>query len=279
MREGTRRRVLELAAGGSLPLSRFGRAVRDELQPLFAAGVLTIVRAGGGEAVRVENPDALAAFIATHFPEADATGSPSRASAARRMRNTKQAGPRETALLLLRAWRPLMCTFDDQPCDAVALTRAFGAVALVLAPGRRLVLRGTVALIENMECFLHAERMGLTADAALYTAGRLSAMVLNDLAGDACRPCRFVHAPDYDPVGLGEFLRYKRVLGDRVTLHIPVNLRALLHAYGKRALLQGRNAALMQTLRRTAPPELHDILTWMDESNAGLEQEVLIGMR
>ncbi len=278
MHEATRRRLHELAACGSLPLSAFGRAVREDLQSLFAGGIISIVRSGSGEAVQVQNQTALDHFIVTHFPECVTAGDlPARAKAVRGMRNSKQARGQGAALLLLRALRPVDCRLDGLPCNLLALTRSCGAAALVIHPGKPLVMSGTLALIENQECFLHAERMNIDVDAVLYTAGRLAGVILDALAGEGMRDCRYLHCPDYDPVGLGEYLRYKTVLGDRLSLYSPPDLRELLRTYGKPSLLQGRNGVLMQVLRRTAPPELHRILTWMDEANAGLEQEILIG--
>ncbi len=277
MHEATRRRLLELAACGSLPLSAFGRAVREDLQSLFAAGIVRRVRSGGGEAVQVQNKTALDDFMVTHFPDSDAAGDlPARAKAVRGMRNSKQARGREAAILLLRALKPVDCRLDGRPCNLLALTRTCGAAALVIHPGKALAMHGTMALIENQECFLHAERMHIDVDIVMYTAGRLAGIILDALAGEGMQECRYLHCPDYDPVGLGEYTRYKAVLGNRLSLYSPPDLRELLRTYGKPSLLQGRNGILMQSLRRGAPPELHRILTWMDEANAGLEQEILI---
>jgi hypothetical protein len=280
MLESTRRNVLALAEQGSLRLSAIGRPALREMQSLFDSGVVAIVRSGAGQALQVQNEDALEAFVRAHFPQNGVVADlPARATALRTMRNTKQARTKESAMLLLRALRPLHCVLDGKVLDAFLLTQSCGAVALVLDGKRFWEMQGQIALIENMECFLHAERMRLDVDAVIYTAGRLSGIALDYLADRNLVGCSYLHCPDYDPVGLAEYVRYRSRLHDRIQLYVPENLRDLLQAYGKPALLQGRNGQIMQALRREANADVRDILQMLDEANAGLEQEILIQQR
>lgn len=280
MNEATRRCLLILGDKERLPLSSLGRRVRRDIEPLIAAGVLKIIRSGAGEAVLVQNTVALDQFMQTHFPENQLSDNlPARAKAVRGIRNSKQAKKREDTIMILRALRPFECRINDQPLDLTALTKQCGAAALVLKQNSRLEMYGKIGLIENQECFLHAKRMQIDVDAVIYTAGRLSGIALQHLSAESMSGCTYMHCPDYDPVGLTEYMRYKSILKDRVSLFVPDDLRQLLKKYGKQALLQGRNGQMMQLLRKTAPPELRNILQWMDEANAGLEQEVLIGLR
>jgi len=192
------------------------------------------------------------------------------------MRNTKQARIKENTILMMRALRPARCEVDGSVIDIFALTQSYGVVAVVLDGKGRLQMQGQIALIENLECFLHAERMPLDVDAVIYTAGRLSGIALDTFASNAMQGCAYLHCPDYDPVGLAEYVRYRKRLGDRIQLYVPENLRALLQTYGKPGLLQGRNGKIMQVLRREGGAGIDQIVQWMDEANAGLEQEILI---
>ena len=278
MNEATRRCLLTLGDKERLPLSSFGRTVRRDIEPLLSAGVLKIIRSGAGEAILVQNATALDQFMRTHFPENELPDNlPARAKAIRGMRNSKQAAKREDTIMILRALRTVECRVNSQQLDLAAITKQCGAAALVLKQNSRLEMCGKIGLIENQECFLHAERMQIDVDAVIYTAGRLSGITLQHLSAESMSRCNYLHCPDYDPVGLTEYMRYKAILKDGVTLFVPADLRRLLKKFGKQALLQGRNGQMMQLLRKTAPPELRNILHWMDEANAGLEQEVLIG--
>ena len=277
MLESTRRNVLALAEQGSLRLSAIGRPALREMQSLFDSGVVAIVRSGAGQAIQVQNENALEAFVRAHFPQNEVVADlPVRATALRMMRNTKQARRKESAMLLLRALRPLRCALDGKALDVFSLTQSCGAVAVVLDGKRCWEMQGQIALIENMECFLHAERMRLDVDAVIYTAGRLSGLALDYLASSDLQNCAYLHCPDYDPVGLAEYVRYRKRLHDRILLYVPEHLRELLQTYGKPVLLQGRNGQIMQTLRREASADIRDILQMLDEANAGLEQEILI---
>jgi len=277
MHESTRRCLLTLKQKGKVPLSAFGRPAIREMQPLLDGGVLGVIRSGAGRALQVNNAKALQNFIQIHFPEKPTSKErPARAQALRTMRNTKQAKSTEASVLLLRALRPILCTINDAPFDIFELTRKCGTVGILLDGERRLLMNGNIALVENQECFLHAERMNLNVDAVIYTAGRLSGIALQFLAGTSMQGCTYLHCPDYDPVGLNEYLRYHKHLHKRIRLHIPDNLRELLFQYGKPTLLEGRNSQIMQTLRRESHADISEILQWMDEANAGLEQEILI---
>ena len=277
MHESTRRNLLGLAEQGRLRLSAIGRPALREMQPLFDSGVIAIVRSGSGQALQVQHANALETFMRVHFPQDEAVADlPARANALRTMRNTKQARTKESAMLLLRALRPLHCVLDGKGLDVFSLTQSCGAVAVVLDGKRFWEMQGQIALIENMECFLHAERMQLGVDAVIYTAGRLSGIALDYLGSGNLHDCSYLHCPDYDPVGLAEYVRYRARLRDRIQLYVPENLRELLQTYGKSALLQGRNGQIMQTLRREANADMKAILQMLDEANAGLEQEILI---
>ena len=277
MHESTRRNLLGLAEQGRLRLSAIGRPALREMQPLFDSGVIAIVRSGSGQALQVQHANALETFMRVHFPQDEAVADlPARANALRTMRNTKQARTKESAMLLLRALRPLHCVLDGKGLDVFSLTQSCGAVAVVLDGKRFWEMQGQIALIENMECFLHAERMQLGVDAVIYTAGRLSGIALDYLGSGNLHDCSYLHCPDYDPVGLAEYVRYRTRLRDRIQLYVPENLRELLQTYGKSALLQGRNGQIMQTLRREANADMKAILQMLDEANAGLEQEILI---
>jgi hypothetical protein len=113
------------------------------------------------------------------------------------------------------------------------------------------------------------------ADVALYASGRLSELALQWLGSPELSQCRFIHCGDYDPVGLDEFLRLKRIVGDRARLHIPANLREFVATYGRPELLCD-SAAVLKRLRASIDPDVHSVIEILDETGCGLEQEVLL---
>lgn len=270
------RLLQRLAQEGRAPRSQFSaRSLRD-LQSLFDSGAICQARSGGGLVVEVKDAATLTAFYRKRYPSGDeAVAGPPRARAVGMLRNAKRVGRTNIEPVLVRAMGPAVCTRDGVPCDLRAVTVQTGAACLILETGRFWTLAGHVAIVENLECFLHFEKMGVSADVALYASGRLSELVLRWLGSPELSQCRFIHCGDYDPVGLDEFLRLKTVVGDRAKLHIPENLKDLIATYGRPELIRD-SASLLRRLRAAADPDVVAVVRMLDETGCGLEQEVLL---
>jgi hypothetical protein len=130
--------------------------------------------------------------------------------------------------------------------------------------------------VENPAAFIHFERANIPADLAIYGGGRASSGLLEWLAKNNDAAFHLIHLPDYDPVGLSEFIRLRGRLGSRVSLHLPKDLRKYFERYSNPALLQPpRSRVLLGKLRASANPEVREVLHLIEEFNAGLEQECL----
>lgn len=266
----------ELAAGDTVPDSRLSTRARERLTALFDAGVLLTERRGAGRVVRAQNTSAVAALRERLFPGSD-TGpvATPRAAAVAALRDAKRAARAEASVVLLRATGPASAWIGGQTLDVPAMTRQLGAVAVVLDAGRALRIESPLAIVENLECFLHAEQLGTGAPLALYAGGRLPGPVLDWLASDAMRRADLIHCGDYDPVGLDEFLRLHAARDGRARLHVPPDLEKLFQRYGKPALLS-RNQSLMPRLRACTIPAVSDVVRLMHDHGCGLEQEALL---
>src|ERR1035441_8809860 len=80
-------------------------------------------------------------------------------------------------------------------------------------------LQGACALIENLGVFHSFERLGLEPLLAIWTSDKSSNRFIDWLAANVKNGLRVLHLPDYDPVGLTEFLRHHERLGEAVTLY------------------------------------------------------------
>jgi hypothetical protein len=270
------RLLRRLLADGSIPRTQCSARARTALQSLFDAGTLRQARKGGGLIIEVIAPGAVADFYRTRYPAADTPlAGPPRALAAARLRNAKRMARTDREPVLLRAFRPLGCTDGQNRCDLQVPTDQTGAACLVLARDRPWSLEGAIAIVENLECFLHFEALGVAADAALYASGRLSTLALTWLGSAAMARCRFLHCGDYDPVGLDEFLRLEQRVGARVTLHLPDNLEHLIRTYGRPELLRD-SAAILARLRAAPHPQVQRVVRMLDDTGCGLEQELLL---
>ena len=261
---------------GRVPRSQVSERSLRDLRSLFDAGALSQARSGGGLVVEVRAPETLATFYRKRYPsDGKAVGGPPRARAVGLLRNAKRVGRTDMEPVLVRAMEHVVCGRDGVSCDLRAATVQTGAACLVLEAERFWSLATDVAIVENLECFLHFETMRVHATVAVYAAGRLSELVLQWLGSPELAPCRFVHCGDYDPVGLDEFLRLKAVVGARVHLHVPANLRELVATYGRPELLRD-SEAILRRLRGSPDPDVRRVVEILDETGCGMDQEALL---
>jgi hypothetical protein len=270
------RLLQRLAQEGRVPRSQFSaRSLRD-LQSLFDSGALRQARSGGGLVVEVKDAETLSAFYRKRYPsEGKEIAGPPRARAVGMLRNAKRVGRTNMEPVLVRALSSAVCSRNGVQSDLQAATNQTGAACLILETGRFWTLAGHVAIVENLECFLHFEQMGVPADLALYAAGRLSDLAFEWIGSPELSQCRFIHCGDYDPVGLDEFLRLKATVGDRARLHVPDNLHDLVAKYGRPDLLRDSQAVLKR-LRGGSDPDVATVVRMLDETGYGLEQEALL---
>jgi hypothetical protein len=270
------RLLRRLMADGHIPRSQLsGRSLR-ELGSLFDAGVLAQARSGGGLVVDVRDPPTLAAFYKKRYPAGDRTmEGPPRALAVGMLRNAKRADRTDLEPVLIRAFAAAEATRGGERINLLAETVRSGCCCVTLEPGRYWALSGVLAIVENLECFLHFERMNVAADVALYAKGRLSRLAFQWLGSPELAACRFIHCGDYDPVGLDEFLRLKNAVGDRASLHVPPDLARLVREHGRPGLLAD-SAAVLGRLRLSGDPDVRTVVQILDETGCGLEQEALL---
>ncbi|MEZ4806269.1 MAG: DUF2220 family protein [Flavobacteriales bacterium] len=262
---------------GSWPVSRCGVAFRAYIQPLLDTQVITVRRAAGGRQLFVRNSEALSNFIQSEFPNAIIEQDmPSRIKGVARLRNSKTLANDTPEIVCVRSWNEEALRKDGQPCMAASATAAHGAFSFMLGSGSTYTLHGTHALVENPAAFASFERFGVNTDVVVYGQGRCSNRLLSWL-DTMTDEFQLLHLPDYDPVGLSEFERLRRQLGNRVELYVPENIDVLFERYSNRELLmKGNSQSMLSTLRTTSSMSVRVIVELIDKHNAGLEQEALL---
>jgi len=226
--------------------------------------------------VEVRGEETVKRYRDVRFPRAEVLPDvPPRARSVGLYRDSKRAAQTSAEPVLLRAFSPAEASDGCVVVDIAEMTQLTGAACLLVGRGPVWRLAERVAVVENLECFLHFERLGATADVALYAGGRLSERVLDWLACGEMRDCRYVHCGDYDPVGLSEFVRLSKRVGDRVQLFLPPDLEHLLRTYGKRKLLEA-SAPVLANLRACGVEAVMRTVALLDETGCGLEQEALL---
>ena len=272
-----------LISEGRVPRSSLsGRALR-ELQPLFAGGALTEEVAGRGTLVVVQRPDILLQWAHRCFPafagiweqEVDSE----RARSVLLRRDSKAGGAAAGMTVLhLRARGAASVTRDGRDFPVARLTENHGVAACLIHSGTRLELDAPAVLIENLACFLEFETIVPSAGIAMNSAGRVSEALLHCLAHSSLQG-PLLHLPDYDPVGLADYLRLRAVLQDRVQLYVPADIESRFATFGNKTLIaRPRNRALLEKLGSTdwPCPESARVFRLIRESGSGLEQECLL---
>jgi len=286
-------RVLRvLLAQGTVPRSKLGQRVFEDLAGLVESGVLAVVRKGAGQRIEVIDPAALAAFAKRHFPttlEDPENDQPiSRSLAVQLWRNAKRGGDAGGEPVLVRGFGLTTLRRGTEFLPVAELTRKAGLATFLLKEGEEYWapavgtdtevnpgLGATVAVVENLEAFLRCEALPIEMDMAVYAGGRLSGRVLKWLGSPAFASCLLLHCGDYDPVGLDEYLKLKSTCPNRVRLLMPENLEQMIRDFGNSGLL-ARSAGVLARIRETDDPDVRRVVGWLDQYGRGLEQEIFL---
>lgn len=280
----TFRRLLEEKKLANSQLSSGDRA---SLEPLFAGGILLKTKLGRGEVIVLEKEPEFRAWLASKFPSFAGgwkiRDDDLRAKAVAFRRDSKASGEGVVnGVLQLRGFtgRPLKVTYNEQEFPVSEMTERFGVASCILSDETRFEFTGQVVLVENLECFLRAEAIVRNAACGIHSSGRVSDRLIFCLKRSSFRPSPLLHLPDYDPVGLSDYLRLRAELGDEVKLWIPETLESKFRAFGNHALISSkpRNRELLVSLSATAWPceESRRVFTLIKETGMGLEQESLL---
>lgn len=279
MSKGLASTLRVLIEHGHIARSTLSVRQRKSLDSLFDTGVLEERRQGAGWRVEVVNPEAVQKFARQQFPSGLSFDTLSnnlpRATSVRRRRNAKLAARADGEIVHLRGLSGTELT-GPGTLPIGLHTTAYGIASVVLTDEAHWGYTGTMALVENLEAFLHFEQLGVDAPVACYSGGRLSRRVLAWLASPAMEGAMYLHCGDYDPVGVQEYLRIKEACPGRTALYAPSNLETLVCQYGRKALVRD-NSSVFNHLRDSADPAVQRIVDIMERTGMGLEQEVLLG--
>lgn len=278
----------QLAAKLRITRSQVSASGMKTLTPLLTGGILEIARSGAGEVVLVRDDEVFRTWLRKHYPlydgQATAPSGASRANAVALRKDSKSTG-KEVAqgVLHLRALGSpdLMVRLDGREIQVRALTSRHGiAACLIGADSVMEVGHARVVLIENLECFLLAETLLTGPWLVLNSAGRIPDRLIACLGRSRLGEDRLLHCPDYDPVGLSDYLRLRAKLGDRVMLYVPEDLEMRFERFGNRKLIteKPRNRALLEQLGTVTWPcsKSQRVFNLIRKSGAGLEQESLL---
>lgn len=266
-----------LLQDGMLPKSVCSQALIRALSPLFDTDVVRWNKAGGGQRLVVANQTGYERWFFQHFPKVELSDMySSQVKAVAQFRNAKALPSNLPEIVCLRSTHDGVLLRDGTVVETTQATKQHGLFAFTLTDHTQFSLRGKCALIENLAVFHSFEKLGLEPTLAIWTGGVSSRRFINWLAGSIPNDLRVSHLPDYDPVGLSEFLRHHEQLGDVVTLFLPKELPILFRQHCNTSLLMDeKNQRTLMQLRKSQHPAVQQVVALMDEFNGGLEHEAI----
>lgn len=268
-------RLLEM---GNLPRSQCGALFVRSLKPLFEASVVRWEKAAGGQRLVVVNQAGYQRWFSQNFPDGKLPKDIqlSRIRGVAQFRKSKALRSNLPVIVCVKSTQDGVLMKNGLPVETTLATKDHGIFAFQLKNPTDYSLTGKCVLIENLAVFQLFERLKLNASCAIWTGGISSNRFLNWLSSNAQNGLRVLHLPDYDPVGLKEFLRCHKRLGDCVSLHIPENLSSLFEDHSNLSILADtKNQHVLLQLRKCENAVVQRIVSLIDKHNGGLEHEAL----
>ena len=232
----------------------------------------------------MNKPEYLQQFIEKHFPEGvenTARTNMTRSESTRTFRNSKKRSRRTALPVFIRGFgeSTLMYRNTGHTLNTARQTELFSVTSIMLMEDEPFPeYTGNIATVENLEVFTAFQRLNPKNTIAVYTGGRIHRLLLKWLSSPETSKARVIHYGDYDPAGLGDYLRIRSAREGATELFIPPDLNALVKKYGSETLLE-KSAHLIPRLHETDDEAVKKVLEIILRNNSALEQEVLISMK
>ncbi len=270
-----------------LSLSQLTVAQRTALADFASrTGALQQQRQGRGSVFRVLNRAVIEQHLSDLGSNAEPdAGLPQRAMNIARQRSTK-AGQHRHALtyLLAKGVNGAIWTRQDGvELDLHQHTRRYGAGVITLGESENdnWVTEGTLWLVENQAVFDRLDWLPDQQPATIvWYRGQLQNSIIDWLATRP-RAAGVIIFPDYDGVGLQNYLRLKQALQQQLRLWLMPGWQQKLQAFGNNQLWQNSAAEFAAAAREITKqqgfdePEMMALLQAMQTSGLALEQEAI----
>ncbi|OQX14753.1 MAG: hypothetical protein BWK73_08610 [Thiothrix lacustris] len=254
---------------------------------LQQAGIICKRRKGGGNQFLLEHPESLSAFIEQTYPEGlfaeEDDDRLSRIQGVMQSRDSKTRKQLDFAFLNTRG--TVTVKLAGQTHELAVLTNANTSLCLKISASQQCELLtpcSIIVTVENPTAFVELEQMFEQPwNLAVYTAGKMSDILLLQLQCWHQQNHKLVHFGDYDYVGLLEFARIL-CFAPQAYLYYPAMLEKLLQQYGNTELLRkqvGQHKILLETVRQLpeslGKQQLIEVHQLLQATAKGLEQEGL----
>ena len=278
--------LLEKGSISASSISRGSHETKAQFKRLSAAGIINKQRSGGGNRYQLLHPNSFQAFADSQFPSG--LVKPSENYSNRTFGVLTRADSKTTAklgfdLVTLRGNSELCVNhtkYQLNNSDDVFLSLKISDASLITIAKAKC----RIVTIENPTVFAELNKItDLKWDIAVYTAGKMSSLLINQLQQWYEAGHQLVHFGDYDYVGL---LEYARILDlcPEAELHVPNYLDKKFIARFGNSELHEKQITQHETLltKLEILPEsdqkqsLIEIYKLLQSTAKGLEQEAFL---
>ena len=279
--------LLEKGSVSASSVDRGSPEIKQQFARLDNAGIVKKQRSGGGNCYRLLHPDKLQSFIDADFPSGlirpEDSDSANRTFGVLTRGNSKTVSTLGFDIMMIRGNAELMVNQQRHLLDNS--DSAF--LSLKISKEQKITLltaNSRIVTIENPTVFTELNKIAdLQWDIAIYTAGKMSTLLLDQLQLWQEAGHTLIHFGDYDYVGL---LEYARILQrcPLADIYFPTRLtHQFIEKYGTPELHQKQIAQhesllkKLETLPASAQKKnLIGIHKLLQSTSQGLEQEAFL---
>jgi hypothetical protein len=255
----------------SIPHSKWPKREIEFLERQVMLGSLRVEELPNGRRILIENLERLKMEVASKFPTFG-TGNRAytRHEAVLAVRDAHLSSATYPALGIRRLRKSGKIHFEETEINLMQGTRSY--LNLVENELASWSIMGKVVLIENLEPFIYAEIAHKDFDFALYYSGYLSANVVHWMS---TQNVEVLVAPDYDPVGLTQFEKIRKVINSKLWIPDDIGLK-FERFHKKETLSKQNNRSILLTLLQSIEldPQTQEVLELISLHQGGLDQEV-----
>jgi len=273
LKNSTRNLLIKLLETGRISSSSVPESCRAEIMKFKEKGFIDWERSGRGGVYTVEERDSIITLLKNtgyHGPEQGL--SPKARAVA--LHKDAHKGQDDTLLLMLSAPEEVFWYNGEVSVNLFKIVQECGIASLLVKPGDNWQTDKPIALVENKDLLVHAEKYFKKIEfkgTVIHYPGWVSKRIIAWLKTLKNTPVTIF--PDYDPVGLSNYLILKKELPD-LAIHIPENLPDLLTRYGDPERL--KSSANRKIIEQTKDENALYIYSLLLKHGAGLHQEGLM---
>lgn len=265
-----------LIDNGSLPASTLQNSAKPEIENLRSNGFIELRRSGSGARYYLIDCEVIKKIIDANTYKGDmSTLSPKAKAVA--MHGDAHKGKDSSMLFILSATdNEVIWDNNINKLDIFNYSSKYGVASLVAKIGDGWSTNKPIALVENLDLLIYAQQYFLDikfSGTVLYYSGMVSGKLL-DWLSESERADSYVMFPDYDIVGLNNYIRVKDRLGNKVSIFIPDNLKELILMYGIEDTLQNSQAD-RTSIENTKYKDAIELYKLLLETGKTLHQEAL----